>query len=104
MQNGLNTLKNESSYPKQEKLLKTNWKSPGRDGVQSFWIKKLTNLYDRIAEQLNEMLDVNQQLPEWMTFSKTVLCQKDKAKGNAVDIYRPISCIPIMWKLLIQVL
>ena len=23
-----------------------NWKAPGRDGVQDFWIRKLTNLYE----------------------------------------------------------
>ena len=35
-----------------------------------------------------------------MTFGKTVLCQKDPSKGNAVDNYRPISCLPLMWKLM----
>ena len=35
-----------------------------------------------------------------MTFGKTVLCQKDLAKGSAVDNYRPISCLPLMWKLM----
>ena len=35
-----------------------------------------------------------------MTFGKTVLCQKDPAKGSAVDNYRPISCLPLMWKLM----
>ena len=37
---------------------------------------------------------------DWMTFGKTVLCQKDPAKGSAVDNYRPISCLPLMWKLM----
>ena len=35
-----------------------------------------------------------------MTTGKTVFCQKDPAKGNAVDNYRPISCLPLMWKLI----
>ena len=35
-----------------------------------------------------------------MTTGKTVLCQKDPSKGNAVDNYRPISCLPLMWKLM----
>ena len=35
-----------------------------------------------------------------MTTGKTVLCQKDPQKGNAVDNYRPISCLPLMWKLM----
>ena len=25
---------------------------------------------------------------------------KDPSKGNAVDNYRPISCLPLMWKLM----
>ena len=39
-------------------------------------------------------------IPEWLTKGRTVLCLKDIAKGNAVDNYRPISCLPLMWKLL----
>ena len=35
-----------------------------------------------------------------MTTGKNVLCQKDPRKGNAVDNYRPISCLPMMWKLM----
>ena len=35
-----------------------------------------------------------------MTSGKTVLCQKDLAKSSAVDNYRPISCLPLMWKLM----
>ena len=30
----------------------------------------------------------------------TVLLIKDKVKGNAVGNYRPITCLPIMWKVL----
>ena len=28
------------------------------------------------------------------------ICQKDPSKGNAVDNYRSISCLPLMWKLM----
>ena len=35
-----------------------------------------------------------------MTVGKTVLCQKNPSKRNAVDNYRPISCLPLMWKLM----
>lgn len=38
-------------------------------------------------------------MPEWLTYGRTVLCQKDIGKGTAVDNDRPISCLPIMWKL-----
>ena len=43
-------------------------------------------------------------LPEWMTHGRTVLCQKEPRKGNTADNYRPITCLPLMWKLLTGVI
>ena len=43
-------------------------------------------------------------LPEWMTRGRTVLCQKDPRKGNTAHIYRPITCLPLMSKLLTGVI
>ena len=31
---------------------------------------------------------------------RTVLIQKDKSKGNEARNYRPITCLPLIWKLL----
>ena len=39
-------------------------------------------------------------LPAWMTHGRTVLCQKNPRKGNAAENYHPITCVPLMWKLL----
>ena len=64
-----------------------NWKVPGKDGVQGYWLKY-------------HVLDGERPLSYWMTFGKTVLCQKDSAKGSAVDNYRPISWLPLIWKLM----
>ena len=81
-----------------------NWKAPGPHGVQGYWIKKLTSLHDRIAEQMNEMVYSRVPIPAWMTTGRTVLCQKDPHKGNVVDNYRTISCLPLMWKLMTGVI
>ena len=35
-----------------------------------------------------------------MTCERAVLCQMDEAKGNSVENFRPITCLPLMWKLL----
>ena len=43
-------------------------------------------------------------LPEWMTHGRTVFCHMDPQKGNAADNYRPITCLPLMWKLLTGVI
>ena len=77
-----------------------NWKAPGKDGVQGCWLKNLTSLHPCMAVQLNHIFGGERPLLNWMTFGKTVLCQKDPAKGSAVDNYKPISCLPLMWKLM----
>ena len=69
----LEGLKGERDYDQQEALEISevmvkkqckkipNWKAPGWDGVQGFWIKRLDTMHSRIASQLNEILT------EWMT-------------------------------------
>ena len=108
----LKKLKEENNYQKEDCLAITkeivskqsrkilNWKTPGRDRVQGFWIKKWTSLHERAAFQSNKILNGNKQLPDWLTYGQTVLCQKDCTKGNAVDKYHPISCLTLIWKLL----
>ena len=81
-----------------------NWKAPGRDGVQGYWIKNLSSLHERVSSQMNKTLMGKDDLPEWMTHGRTVLCQKDSQKGNTADNYRPITCFPLMWKLLTGVI
>ena len=74
-----------------------NWNGPGPDVVQGYWIKYLTPLHEQIVAQRNTILSTA-CVPQWMTMGWTVLCMKDSRKGNAVDNYRPISCLPVMWK------
>ena len=75
------------------------WKAPGPEGVRGFWFKKFTNLHQSIARRLQECLDSG-NVPEWMVKGRTVLIQKDPAKGNVASNYRPLACLPLMWKLL----
>ena len=49
--------------------------------------------------QLKECLDSG-FLPTWLTRGTTSLLQKDKSKGNVANNYRPITCLPVMWRLL----
>ena len=112
----LKKMKNETKVRKQGNIIITvemvrkqckkipNWKSAGPDGVQGFWIKRLTELHQRIATQLTNILGNPEYLPKWMTYGRTVLCLKDISKGAAVDNFRPISCLPLMWKLMTGVL
>ena len=77
----------------------SNWKAPGPDGVVGFWFKKMTALHHVMASKLQLCL-TNGKVPLWMVKGRTVLIQKDPAKGTIASNYRPIACLPIMWKLL----
>ena len=64
-----------------------NWKCPGLDGVQGYWLKNLPALHERIATQMDEMINNGVDISKCMKTGKTILCQKDPGKGNAVDNY-----------------
>ena len=85
-------------------LLKTtikkisNWKTPGYDGIHGLCCKKFTSIHDRLALEMNRCLQ-GTQVPECMTKENTTLIQKDPSKGTAPNNYRPITCLPMMWKI-----
>ena len=49
--------------------------------------------------QLDKVLR-NGETPEWMSKGRTCLILKDESKGNGVSNFRPITCLPLMWKIL----
>ena len=79
----------------------SNWKAPGKDVVQGYLIKNLSNLHERIAVQTNKILMGDDSLPARMAHGRTVLCQKDPKIGNPVENYRLTTCLPLMKKCMI---
>ena len=78
----------------------SNWKAPGPDGVHGYWIKMLVSMQEKIALHLQSCI-TRGEVQDWMTTTgQTVLLLKDKSKGNEVTNYRPIICLPLMWKLI----
>ena len=65
----------------------SNWKVPGRDGVQGYWVKNLSSLHERVSSQINRILMGEDDLPEWMRHDRTVLFKKDLKAGNTGDNY-----------------
>ena len=53
-----------------------NWKSPGPDGVQGYWLKKLRALYEHIAKQMDNIISNKGDIQKRMELGKMVLCQK----------------------------
>ena len=76
-----------------------NWKSPGIDGVQNYWLKHLPSLWPSLTKIMNEMMEDPNTIPEWMTKGKTTLIFKTGEQNQAKN-YRPITCLPTMYKLL----
>ena len=72
--------------------------SPGPNLVQGFWLKNFRSFHERVRLQLKECLDSG-FVPSWLTRERTSLLQKDKSKGDAASNYRPLTCLPLMWKL-----
>ena len=77
----------------------SNWKAPGPDMVRGFWFKKLTSLHLVLTDALKECVQRG-EVPGWMVKGRTVLIQKDPTQGRSASNYRPIACLPLMWKLL----
>ena len=109
-----NELRNEKYLPEKvvistEKVTKQcrkmpNWKASWKDGVQGYWIRILSHLYERIAVQTNKIFMRDDSLPSWITHGCTVLSQKNLRKGNAVENYGPITCLLLIRKLLTEVI
>ena len=108
----LKNIKDElKDIPEQEKMLITtekmriilkkmpNWKAPGPDRVQGYWLKNFKNAHESLRLHLSECLE-SATVPDWMTSGRTVLIQKEKSKGNVPSNYRPITCLPLVWKLM----
>ena len=43
-------------------------------------------------------------MSKWMVTGKTLLCIKEIQKGNLVSNFRPITWLPLIWKLLTGIL
>ena len=79
-----------------------NWRAAGHDGVQGFWLKNLTSFHERLANHLQTVLDGN--LPQWMVTGRTTLIIKDLTEPTKISNYRPITCLPTIWKLLASII
>ncbi|KAI5731623.1 hypothetical protein M8J77_013461 [Diaphorina citri] len=79
-----------------------NWKAPGWDSIQNFWIKKLHACHEIILKEFNMFLENPDATPFWMTVENTFLIPKNENTGD-VKNYRPITCLPVLYKLLTSI-
>ena len=81
----------------------SNWKAPGLDLVQNFWIKYLHALHPLLADLFNETMKKPEDTPLWLTRGRTTLIHK-KGSTKEANNYRPITCLPTYYKLLTLIL
>ena len=77
-----------------------NWKAPGPDHVQNYWIKKLYSIHQRLTDLLNDVLMNPQNMPNFLTEGTTYLLSKDLLNTQDPAKYRPITCLPTLYKLI----
>ena len=80
----------------------SNWKAPGLDKVQNFWLKHLEPLHQHIARLFQDITTQPSHTPTWLTLGATSLIHKKGPTNNAKN-YRPITCLPTYYKLLTMI-
>ena len=56
-------------------------------------------MHTQLASSLTKCLEEG-KTPLWMAKGRAFFIQKDKSKGTVASNYRPITCLPLAWKLL----
>lgn len=80
-----------------------NWKSPGIDKLHNFWWCYLSNLHPKLADILHHTINNPHETPQWLTTGRTTLVPKKLDTKNPAN-YRPITCLPIIYKILTNVI
>ena len=73
----------------------SNWKAPGPDNVQGYWLKNLTFLHDNLIVHLKDCLGSG-VITEQLEKGRTVPMVKDTTKGNIASNYRPVTFLPLV--------
>ena len=82
---------------------KRNWSGAGRDKIRNYWWKKLTVLYEQIAEAYENITDDVREIDiEWLVMGGTELIPKEGDWSAANQ--RPITLLNTCYKWLTSVL
>ena len=74
-----------------------NWKAPGPDGLQNFWIKRFTALHEYLAAAVDAAIRDPGSMPRFLLQGVTYLVPKGERSANPAK-YRPITCLSTLYK------
>ncbi|CAH2095620.1 unnamed protein product [Euphydryas editha] len=81
-----------------------NWKTPGIDKIQNFYIKYLTNTHSYMAKAFDRIFKGTEETEEWFTTGQVVLIPKNSSDTDNPRNWRPIACLPTMYKILTSII
>lgn len=89
-----------------EKALKKllNWKAPGPDKLQNYWLKTFSSVHKHLAKCFQKILEHPNSMPEFMTRGVTYLMPKTDQFSEDPSKYRPITCLPTLYKVLTSII
>jgi hypothetical protein len=56
-----------------------NWKSPGSDQIQNYWLKPFPAAHRHITKNFNTIMEEPDMIPDWLTTGITYLLPKARA-------------------------
>ena len=77
-----------------------NWKSPGNDKIQNYWLKAFAAAHTRIRKKnFNSIMEKSEKVPDWLTTGISYLLP---ISGDSKEVrkYRPFMCLSNMYKTL----
>lgn len=81
-----------------------NWKTPGPDGIQNFWLKKFHATHQQMIKHFNEIIENPENAPDFFTTAVTFLIPKTEPSSQDPKQYRPITCLPTIYKIFTAIL
>ncbi|XP_045480887.1 uncharacterized protein LOC123685276 [Harmonia axyridis] len=80
-----------------------NWSAPGSDGLHNYWWKNFQSTHKHLARMFQEALHNPSVIPESLTLGVTHMIPKGDKTSDPKN-YRPITCLPSIYKILTGVL
>lgn len=79
-----------------------NWKTPGSDGLHTYWLKGFSACHAILARQFQHALE-QRSLPNFLTSGVTHLAPKSNRTTDPAQ-YRPITCLCTTYKVMTSIL
>lgn len=80
-----------------------NWKAPGDDKIQNYWLKSFTSIHKPLTNIFQNFVQGTEAIPSFLTQGVTYLKPKGTDTANPSK-YRPITCLSTTYKLLTAII